>query len=42
MRNKIGLIPGEQKFLMGIDLDRRNASSSEEQQVSLFTRTWGD
>ncbi|MDA0848827.1 MAG: hypothetical protein O2827_03630 [Verrucomicrobia bacterium] len=41
-KNKIGLIPGEQKFLLGIDLDRRNASRSEEQLVSQNVRTWGD
>jgi outer membrane receptor protein involved in Fe transport len=40
-KNKIGLIPGEQKFLLGIDLDRRNASRSEEQLVSQNVRTWG-
>jgi hypothetical protein len=41
-KNKFGLIPGEQKFLLGIDLDRRNASRSEEQLVSQNVRTWGD
>ena len=41
-KNKFALIPGEQKFLLGIDLDRRNASRSEEQLVSQNVRTWGD
>ena len=36
------LIPGKQQMLMGIDLDNRNASRFEEQQVSLNARTWGD
>lgn len=34
-------IPGKQQFLLGIDLDHRIASRSEEQQVSLFSRAWG-
>ena len=33
--------PGKQQFLLGIDLDHRIASRTEEQQVSLFTRAWG-
>ena len=35
-------IPGKQQLLFGIDLDNRNASRFEEQQVSLNARTWGD
>lgn len=35
-------IPGKQQLLLGIDLDNRKASRSEEQLVSLNARTWGD
>ena len=36
------LIPGKQQLLLGIDLDNREASRSEEQLVGLNARTWGD
>lgn len=39
---EMDFIPGKQQFLFGIDLDHREASRSEEQQVSLFARAWGD
>ncbi|MFL2847346.1 MAG: hypothetical protein ACJZ9B_00005, partial [Coraliomargaritaceae bacterium] len=35
-------IPGKQQFLFGIDLDNRDASKTDEQQVSYNVRTWGD
>jgi outer membrane receptor protein involved in Fe transport len=34
--------PGKQQFLFGIDLDNRDASKTDEQQVSYNVRTWGD
>ena len=41
-KNKFGIIPGKQNLLLGLDLDDRNASRSEEQLVSQNVRTWGD
>ena len=34
-------IAGDQQLLFGLDLDHRQASRTEEQQVSLFAQAWG-
>ena len=41
-KNKFPMILGEQNFLLGVDLDKRKASRSEEQLVSKNVRTWGN